>query len=75
MTNVYTIPSQRNKGVGSQLLTVVNKWVESNKYEFVIVWPSNESIDFYERKGYVECKEALTFTPAKKSYPTVEREQ
>lgn len=67
MTNVYTIPAERNKGIGSNLLTVVNKWVESNEYEFVIVWPSDDSIEFYKRKGYISCNEAMTFTPSIKS--------
>lgn len=67
MTNVYTIPEHRNKGVGSQLLTVVNKWMETNEYEFVIVWPSDDSIAFYERNSYVNCNEAWTFTPSRKS--------
>mgnify|MGYP003548202598 FL=1 len=67
MTNVYTIPAERNKGIGSNLLTVVNKWVDSNEYEFVIVWPSDDSIEFYKRKGYISCNEAMTFTPSIKS--------
>lgn len=67
MTNVYTIPAHRNKGVGSQLLTVVNEWMETNEYEFVIVWPSDDSIGFYEKYNYENCSEAWTYTPSRKS--------
>ncbi|RNC97630.1 GNAT family N-acetyltransferase [Lysinibacillus halotolerans] len=63
MTNVYTIPEYRNKGVGSKLLRSINNWVKENGYEFVIVWPSDEAIHYYEKNGYVHCKEPMEFFP------------
>ncbi|WDF04792.1 GNAT family N-acetyltransferase [Shouchella hunanensis] len=63
MTNVYTIPKARGKGVGTRLLKKVNEWVEINKYEFAIVWPSDESISYYKRNGYHTCTEPLAFIP------------
>lgn len=59
MTNVYTKPEFRGKGVGSQLLSAVNEWAEQDKNEFIIVWPSDEGVPFYERNGYTRCVEPL----------------
>lgn len=52
MTNVYTIPEYRGKGIGGQLLSSINAWAKEQRYEFIIVWPSDEGIRFYERNGY-----------------------
>ncbi|MFF2753103.1 GNAT family N-acetyltransferase [Psychrobacillus sp. NPDC058041] len=63
MTNVYTVKDFRNKGIGSKLITTINKWVESEKYEFIIVWSSDDSIEYYKRNGYMHCKEPMEFFP------------
>ena len=63
MTNVYTVKEFRNKGIGSRLITSINEWVEREKYEFIIVWPSDESIDYYLKNGYKHCKEPMEFFP------------
>jgi GNAT superfamily N-acetyltransferase len=59
MTNVFTIPEYRGKGIGSQLLSRVNEWAGKRKYEFIIVWPSDTSINFYQRNGYMHCAEPM----------------
>ncbi|MDQ0208839.1 GNAT family N-acetyltransferase [Alkalicoccobacillus murimartini] len=64
MTNVYTIPEYRSKGIGSELLKSINKWIKENHYEFVIVWPSEDSINFYSNNGYVHCTEPMEFHPS-----------
>ena len=64
MTNVYTLPAWRGKGVGGKLLSQVNAWVKDNNYEFVIVWPSEGGVDFYMRHGYVLCNEPLEYVPS-----------
>ncbi|MCJ7843589.1 GNAT family N-acetyltransferase [Lederbergia sp. NSJ-179] len=61
MTNVYTIKEYRNKGIGSKLLATVNKWAKENSYEFIIVWPSDDSIHFYKKNGYIHCAEPMNF--------------
>lgn len=63
MTNVYTVPEYRNKGIGSHVLSSVNKWVKENNFEFVIVWPSDESINYYKKNGYVHCNEPMEYFP------------
>ncbi|MBD8068772.1 GNAT family N-acetyltransferase [Bacillus sp. PS06] len=64
MTNVYTIQEYRNKGIGSRLLTTINEWTKENKYEFVIVWPSDDSIKYYKKNGYKHCTEPMEYFPS-----------
>jgi GNAT superfamily N-acetyltransferase len=64
MTNVYTTPEYRNEGVGSKLLSSINKWIKENKFEFVIVWPSDESKNYYKKNGYVDCVDPMEFLPS-----------
>ncbi|WP_225229305.1 GNAT family N-acetyltransferase [Paenibacillus gallinarum] len=59
MTNVYTKPDYRGKGIGSNLISQINDWAKESKYEFIIVWPSDEGVDFYKRNGYQHCKEPM----------------
>lgn len=63
MTNVYTVPEYRNTGIGSKVLSSINKWVKENNFEFVIVWPSNESINYYKKNGYVHSTEPMEYFP------------
>ncbi|KAB2331066.1 GNAT family N-acetyltransferase [Bacillus mesophilum] len=63
MTNVYTLPEYRQKGIGSKLLHVIHDWTKENKYEFVLVWPSDEAIEFYKRSGYEVLTEPLIYYP------------
>lgn len=64
MTNVYTVPEYRNKGVGGKVLSSINMWITENNYEFVIVWPSNESINYYKKNGYVHCTGPMEYFPS-----------
>lgn len=63
MTNVYTVKEFRNKGIGSKLLSTINEWAKEKRYEFIIVWPSDESIDYYKKNGYVHCTEPMEYFP------------
>ena len=64
MTNVYTVGKFRNKGIGSKLLSAINEWTKENKYEFTIVWPSDESINYYKKNGYVHSTEPMEYFPS-----------
>jgi len=63
MTNVYTVKDYRNRGIGSQLITAINEWVEKDQYEFIMVWPSEDSINYYQKNGYIHCKEPMEYFP------------
>ncbi len=53
LTNVYTIPGHRGRGVGTALGRKVMEWASSHDLELVLVWPSGPSLPFYERLGFV----------------------
>ncbi|WP_436371691.1 GNAT family N-acetyltransferase [Cytobacillus sp. BC1816] len=36
-------------GIGSKLLSTINKWVKDNENEFVIVWQSDEAVNYYKK--------------------------
>lgn len=61
MTNVYKVEKYRGNGIGSELISTVNKWVNDMKFEFVIVWPSEEGVKFYTQNGYKHCKEPMEY--------------
>jgi hypothetical protein len=37
----------------------VNKWAEEKDFELLIVWPSEEAVRFYERKGFSNQNEIM----------------
>ncbi|WP_372631490.1 GNAT family N-acetyltransferase [Cohnella sp.] len=59
MTNVYTDPEYRSRGIGSRLLQAIREWAAASKYEFIIVWPSEEGKEFYSRNGYTLCNDPM----------------
>jgi GNAT superfamily N-acetyltransferase len=54
LTNVYTRPEFRNRGVGTELMKQARRWAEEAGLELVIVSPSEESKRFYRRAGFRE---------------------
>lgn len=53
VTNVYTRPSHRGRGTGTRLLTRVQEWARSQPgLEFLVLWPSDGSVDWYRRQGF-----------------------
>lgn len=57
VTNVYTDPSHRGKGVGSKLMDAATDWAMKERLELLIVWPSDDSADFYRRSGFEKSVE------------------
>ena len=52
VTNVYTRPEYRGRRVGSALLQQVVSWAREEDLDVLVVWPSDESVRFYERSGF-----------------------
>ena len=61
VTNVYTRPTYRNRGVGTQLMAHVLRWAKEQDLESLIVWPSAASVQFYVRAGFQGSSEALEY--------------
>lgn len=52
LTNVYTRPEYRDRGIGSALLNRVIEWAREVDLELLVLWPSDRSVRFYERAGF-----------------------
>jgi GNAT superfamily N-acetyltransferase len=59
VTNVYTRPSYRSKGFGTKIHQAMERWSKEHEVEFLILWPSTNSVDFYVRNEFARSEEAL----------------
>src|SRR5690606_29893787 len=59
VTNVYTIPEYRSQGFGSRIMEELNRWAQQNQLTFLMVWPSETRVDFYERHGFEKALEVM----------------
>ena len=58
LTDCYTLPAFRNRGIGRELLGHVAAWAQSQDLEMLLVWPSDRSQTFYARAGFGPDDEA-----------------
>ncbi|MBA3566230.1 MAG: GNAT family N-acetyltransferase [Actinobacteria bacterium] len=61
LTNVYTRPAFRSLGLGGLVLESVKTWASEEDVELLIVWPSERSVGFYRRHGFVGDAEPLVW--------------
>ncbi|MFD2115232.1 GNAT family N-acetyltransferase [Paenibacillus yanchengensis] len=54
VTNVYTRPAFRSQGIGTEIYVAMEKWSKENEVEFLILWPSRTSVQFYEKNGFAQ---------------------
>lgn len=59
LTNCYTLPGFRRRGIGSRLLAAIIRWTKEHGYELLLVWPSDSSYAFYERSGFRKSGDPL----------------
>lgn len=59
ITNNYTKPAFRNRGIGSELLKRVIEWSRDEDLELLIVYPSERAVGFYERAGFCAENDVL----------------
>lgn len=52
LTNVFTLKQYRNQNIGTKLIKFIHNWAIAKDLELIIVWPSDESLNFYQRLGY-----------------------
>lgn len=61
LTNVYTRPELRGRGIGSLVLDAVIAWARESDLELLFVWPSETSVAHYERHGFADRGEPLVW--------------
>jgi GNAT superfamily N-acetyltransferase len=61
LTNVYTRPEFRGSGIGSRLLEQAQEAAREADVELMLVWPSEESVDFYLRHGFASTGEPFVW--------------
>lgn len=59
VSNVYTKPSHRARGIGSVLMEHVKWWASENELEYLVLWPSKRAVPFYEREGFTQKNEVM----------------
>lgn len=60
LTNMFTYPAFRGKGIGAELLRYALEWARSRRLETIILWPAEGREEFYMRGGFEREKEAMT---------------
>jgi GNAT superfamily N-acetyltransferase len=63
LTNVYTRPERRNRGIGATVIRRLQEAARDADVEVMIVWPSDESRDFYAREGFQTPDDLLVWEP------------
>jgi GNAT superfamily N-acetyltransferase len=61
VTNVYTRPEFRGRGIGGRVLNAVTNWALESDAERLMVWPSQASVAHYERHGFADRGEPLVW--------------
>jgi GNAT superfamily N-acetyltransferase len=61
LTNVYTRPEFRGRGIGSLVLEDAQAAAREAEAELMLVWPSKESAAFYRRHGFTSPGEPLVW--------------
>jgi GNAT superfamily N-acetyltransferase len=59
ITNVYSEPEVRGQGIGSCLLKCAIDWARDQRVAFLFLWPSEESVSFYQRAGFRHSPDTL----------------
>lgn len=61
LTNVYSRPAFRGRGLGGLVLESVKTWASEEDVELLVVWPSEGSVGFYHRHGFVGNADPLVW--------------
>ncbi|HLJ34665.1 MAG TPA: GNAT family N-acetyltransferase [Ktedonobacteraceae bacterium] len=59
VTNVFTEAPLRSQGIGTAVFERIIDWAKSQQLEFLVLWPSEASIQFYQRSGFMRSPDAL----------------
>jgi GNAT superfamily N-acetyltransferase len=61
ITNVYTRPQYRSRGIGAALMEEIKAWARQAGLEDLVLWPSEKSVAFYQRAGFQHPTEAMEY--------------
>lgn len=59
LTNAFTVPEYRNRGIGGRLLKAAQEDATNEDVELMLVWPSDESLGFYRDHGFNSERDPL----------------
>ena len=59
LTNTYIKPEYRNKEIGTELIKRIALYAEAQNIELIFAWPSERSVPFYERNGFMNENEIM----------------
>ena len=59
LTNAYTKPTFRKKGIGTRLVENALNWADSNDITKIILWPRDASINIYKNFGFSQESEVM----------------
>lgn len=62
VTNCFTLPEFRGRGIGRILMEHLIAWARECDLELLIVWPSDESVEYYKRLGFENENDVLQFS-------------
>ncbi len=52
ITNVYTRPEWRGRGIGAQVMQQTKDWARAEGLEMLVLWPAEGREAFYQRAGF-----------------------
>ena len=59
LTSVYTRKEYRGQGIGAKLLGYIKQQLMQQACELLFVWPSERSVPWYERNGFMQENELM----------------
>ena len=59
LTKVFTLKEYRNKNIGTEVLNYIKDFLIKEKCELLFVWPSDNSINYYENNGFKSDNEIM----------------
>jgi GNAT superfamily N-acetyltransferase len=62
ITNVYTRPAYRQKGIGAELMKHVQDWARTQDLDRLFLWPSERAVPFYLRGGFTMETQEMEFS-------------
>jgi GNAT superfamily N-acetyltransferase len=63
LSNAFVLAEYRNQGIGSQLLAAIQAHAREHDFARVVLSPSDRSVPFYQRAGFVPATELLVWHP------------